>query len=86
MSQAILTRYHGPTSARPQGRIVAKTASGRDAHSAPFDPNLGAQENHKRAAQALARTLKCAGGWAGQPDSAHGFLFVFLPEAITFQT
>jgi len=41
---------------------------------------------HITAAKALACTLEIAGPWAGQADSAHGFLFVFLPDALTFTT
>lgn len=61
--QAITTKYVGPTNFRGS-RVIAKTASGlritRD-----WDDALNIDENHLKAAQALAEQMGWTGHWFG---------------------
>ena len=73
--QAIVTRYHGPTTTRGS-RVSARCAGGR--LSVGYDHALNASADHAAAAAALAAKL----GWTGRmigggmPDGT-GSVFVF---------
>jgi hypothetical protein len=70
MTQAIVTKYHGPTNYK-DSRISARADAGRIVR--PYDHALNPDENHKAAAQALAERL----GWTtdkGYPALAGGAL------------
>jgi hypothetical protein len=86
MSQAIITKYLGPTNHRPS-RI--KATSWRDSVTLPLDHALNAAENYRAAAQALCDKindgitprLRDAGAWkittGGElPNEARDFVFV----------
>lgn len=83
MSQAIITKYLGPTNHRPS-RI--KATSWRDSVTLPLDHALNAAENYRAAAQALCDKMnkepdKDFGAWritaGGElPNEARDFVFV----------
>jgi hypothetical protein len=72
--QAITTKYLGPTNTRGS-RIKAKAAAG--SVTIERDSSLGIEENHARAAEALARKFKWHGKYyqGGMPDDC-GYAFV----------
>ncbi len=79
MRQAIVTRFFGPTDHR-QARVKATAQAG--SCTVLWDYELGADENHRRAAEALAARLgwfvddlDLAGG--GLPDGK-GYAFILL--------
>ena len=77
MSQAIMTKYLGPTLRRPS-RIVAQADAGRVVVSCRFD--LSNEDNHK----AAARTLMFKLGWNGKfitGGIGNNYVHVFLPAA-----
>ena len=62
--QAIQTKYHGPTNAKPS-RIIAR-AAGRSVTMSPDDSTRMLHEDiHAAAAEKLARLLGWSGDWAG---------------------
>lgn len=65
--QAIVTRYHGPTSTKA-GRIKATAAAG--SVTMEYDHSLNQERNHDVVAKALADKFKWGGGWygGGMPD------------------
>ncbi len=65
MRQAIQTSYHGPTNHR--GSRVKATCDAQTMW-VPWDYSLGAEENHRAAAEQLARGL----GWLGLSEKLQG--------------
>ena len=77
MTQAILTRYHGPTNSR--GSRITATAWGGSV-TVPYSHECNSETNHARAAQALCEKLGWhRTGWVGggTPDE-RGWCFVSL--------
>ena len=82
--QTITTKYHGPGNVRG-ARISAKTTSGIKI-SLSWDYALDADENHQRAARALALKLKWRGQWVSGTlsDGSTVWVPVFHGEPVTF--
>ena len=74
MTQAIITKYHGPTNTRGS-RISAACWGGKV--SVSYDHGLNATENHEAAAGALIVKMGWSGQWTGggTPDE-RGYAFV----------
>lgn len=74
MYQAIQTKYLGPTNYR--GSRVRATCQMRKAITLIWDDGLNVDENHKRAAHALAKQLGWSGMWYGGtlPDSTQAWV------------
>jgi len=72
--QAIVTKYLPPTNLKGS-RIKATAAAG--SLTLPWDHALNSEENHARAAEALANRFKWRSQWfmGGLPDDA-GYCFV----------
>ncbi len=81
--QSIITKYHGPTNVRGS-RVSAKADAGRIVLD--WDHALNADNNHVRAAQALAVKFGWTGDYVGghlpQNNSAH-MCFVRQERAIS---
>ncbi|MEQ9416642.1 MAG: hypothetical protein RJQ08_03765 [Salinisphaeraceae bacterium] len=82
MTQAIVTRFQGPTTFRGS-RVIARCAGG--AVTVSYDHSLDTYANHRAAAMALVDKLawrRTDRQWAGGslPDEA-GFAFVEVPLA-----
>lgn len=82
MTQAIFTRYLGPTNTRG-ARIKAMAAGSTDTVTLPYDYGLNDETNHKLAAFDLVRKLKWGGTWA-QGSTADGYAFVSIYAGETF--
>lgn len=84
MRQAIQTRYHGPTNTRG-ARISATAQAGRI--YVHYDHALEINENHTRAAEALAWKYGWTGNWYGgaTPDG-RGNVYVVDDGGPTFET
>lgn len=82
--QAIITRYLPPTNFKGS-RIKATAAAG--SLTLHLDHALNIEDNHARAAKALADKFNWRGGWfmGGMPDDS-GYCFVCTDEAPTFVT
>lgn len=75
MRQSIQTKYIGPTDHRGS-RVKARTSSGITL-TLGWDDALGVDDNHSRAAQALALRLGWAGRWyAGGGQDGKGNVYV----------
>ncbi|WP_322996974.1 hypothetical protein [Castellaniella sp.] len=72
--QAISTKFCGPTNSRGS-RVIAKAEAGRIVH--PWDHRQGIEDNHKAAAEALARKMGWDGEWIGG-GSPNGCGWVFV--------
>ena len=74
MTQAIVTRFIGPTNTR--GARIKATAWGGSV-TVPFYYELGVQGAHDAAAEALVRKMGWQGAWVsgGSPDE-RGFCYV----------
>jgi hypothetical protein len=79
--QAIVTRYHGPGNVRG-ARVSARCEAGR--LTLPWDHALNAEDNHRAAAEALARKFgwlpeggRLAGGGLG--NAVYAWVLVFEP-------
>lgn len=81
--QAIVTKYLGPTNVR--GSRVKATASARSitlgkataSVTLGWDHSLNSEQNHARAAKALAEKLEWHGHWhAGGMPNDSGYVFV----------
>lgn len=82
MTQAIITRYHGPTTFRGS-RVTARCQGG--SITVPWQHGLDQYSNHREAALALAGKMKWrrpTTQWVGGslPDGT-GFAFVEVPLA-----
>ena len=73
MRQSIQTKYIGPTNTRGS-RVSATSASGHRL-TLEWDDAMNTDDNHKAAAQALARKLDWHGVWACGA-TPHGCVFV----------
>lgn len=73
MRQAIMTAFLAPTNHRP-ARVKATADAGSITVS--WDHALGVDDNHKRAAMALADKLGWLGHWHGGSLPGSGFAFV----------
>lgn len=73
MRQAIQTRFLGPTNTRG-ARVVARADAGRITVS--WDYSQSIDENHRRAALALAERLGWKGPWHGGSLPSAGYVFV----------
>lgn len=74
MTQAIVTKFHGPTNTRGS-RISAKAFCGKVFVS--YDYALSVQENHAAAARALVAKVGWHGRWiAGAHPDTSGYVFV----------
>jgi hypothetical protein len=72
--QAITTRYIGPTNHRGS-RVKATAAAGSIIMG--WDSSLGSDENHAKAAEALANKFKWRGAWfGGGMPNGRGNVFV----------
>lgn len=73
--QGIVTKYMGPTNTRGS-RIKARAWAG--SVTVPYVSGLSIEQNHRDAAEALARKYEWTGQMAqgGSPDE-RGYLFVF---------
>ena len=82
MFQAIVTKYYGPTNTRGS-RIKATAAAGSVTVS--YNCGLSQGDNHKAAAEALARKFGWVGTYArgGMPCEG-GDVFVCIDRADTF--
>ena len=78
MRQAITTKYHGPTDHRGS-RVIARAEAGSIVWS--WDHALDIQENHTKAAEALARKFGWAGVWCGG-GTRDGYTYVLVPDDI----
>lgn len=77
MMKAITTKYHGPTNVRGS-RIIAREPDGASVVR-PYDHALNSDQNHQRAAEALADQL----GWTGrlvQGALKDGYVHVFVED------
>jgi hypothetical protein len=74
MRQAIVTKYLGPTNYRGS-RIKAKAFAGTV--TVPYDCSKSAEDNHAKAAKALALKFGWTGHWhgGGTPEGT-GYVFV----------
>jgi hypothetical protein len=74
MLQAITTKFLGPTDSRG-ARVKARAQAG--SVTVPWNHALGVEDNHIRAAQALAIKMDWQGNWRGGalPDDT-GYAFV----------
>ena len=89
--QAIVTKYHGPTSTQP-GRIIATAEAGRVVHY--YDHGRSQDANHDEAARKLADKLGWAGSWyrGGLPERrcnayvCQGFSTLRESEGCAFMT
>lgn len=93
---SIVTKWLSPTNYRGS-RVVAQVSDGSEmerysrSQGKPgrlvvgWDHSYGVEENHKRAAMALARRLEWSGNWHGAdaPGSA-GYVFVRTPGTVQF--
>lgn len=81
MSQAIITRYHGPGNVRGS-RIKATAWAG--SITLNYEPSLSADENHAAAAKALADKFKWRGCWfsGGHPDGDGSMIYVSVNDHI----
>lgn len=75
--QAIVTKYIGPSNVRGS-RVKARAAAG--SVILHWDSSLNSEDNHSRAAQALANKFKWQGAWfgGGMPDDK-GNVYVCVP-------
>lgn len=73
MRQAIQTTYYGPTNAR--GSRV-KAAAYAKTITVQWDHRLNVEENHKAAAEKLARLMGWEGQWQGGALPGTGYCFV----------
>ena len=60
--QYISTEYRGPSNFRGS-RIIARTSYGKARVTVPYDHALTTENNHRAAAQALAKKLNWHGKW-----------------------
>lgn len=78
MSQAIMTKYHGPTNTRG-ARITAESEAGHKI-SIPYPHELHDEEKHRTAAAALCDRL----GWPVENLRGgawrNGWVFVFVDD------
>lgn len=82
MRQAIETRYHGPTNYRGT-RVSARASAGRIFLA--WDHSTGIEENHARAARALAEKYGWRGEWVG--GCTHDERYVWTTDGdSTFRT
>ena len=72
--QAIVTKYIGPSNVRGS-RIKASAAAG--SVTLHYDSSLNTEDNHAKAAKALADKYEWSGAWyqGGMPDDS-GYCFV----------
>ena len=76
-TQAICTKYHGPTDRRGS-RIIATTASGVRA-TVPYDQELDTFEAHRKGALELQKKLGWKGNYVGG-GTKDGYCFVECPS------
>jgi hypothetical protein len=76
--QAIATKYHGPTDTK--GSRISASCEARRIY-VPWDYEHEPAENHRRAAEALARKLDWGGEWRGGGDPRGGYVFVCVRRA-----
>nr|WP_316651557.1 hypothetical protein [uncultured Gellertiella sp.] len=85
--QAIVTKYHGPTSTKA-GRIIATAYAGRIIHE--YDPRLRQEGNHDAACIKLAEKMGWKAVWfrGGMPDESGNVYVQGKPGAgeFAFQT
>ena len=78
MYQAITTKYFGPTNIC--GARVKATCDARS-RTLPWDYALNHEDNHTRAARALAEELDWQGAWrGGSLPAARGYAFVSVRQ------
>ena len=79
MSQAIITKYHGPSKMRGS-RVSARAWVGKI--SIPYDNALNSDQNHANAAKDLAKKSGWSGTWIGgrTPDGSGAWCFVKLSK------
>ncbi len=85
--QAIVTKYIGPSNTKGS-RIKARAAAG--SLTVHLDSALNIENNHAKAAEALANKYKWRGNWfmGGMPDDT-GYCFVScdeMPGTLAFTT
>lgn len=83
MTQAIVTRYHGPTNSR--GSRIKATCWGGSI-TVPYSHSANSETNHARAAQALCEKMGWhRTGWVGgaTPDE-RGWAFVATDARVKF--
>lgn len=74
MSQAIVTRYYGPTHTKGS-RIIARAEAGWT--SFPYDHALNSADNHAAAARKLADRYGWHGDWiGGAVPNGNGYVWV----------
>lgn len=78
MFQAITTKYLGPTDHRGS-RVKAQAEAG--SLTLDWDDNLNSDQNHVRAAQALARKLDWTGNWYGGAIPGVAYAWVLATDA-----
>lgn len=76
--QAIVTKYYGATNTKPS-KIVAKSASGLKV-SVSYEHEYNADENHRRAAQALCDKYKWTNALLGGGLSDSEEVWVMIPR------
>lgn len=80
MTQAITTKYHGPTNTRG-ARITAAAWAGRV--SIPYPHSLRTEEAHAKAARALIEKMGWHGEWvAGATETGFVFVQTVAPDAV----
>ena len=82
MTQAIFTRYLGPTNHRGT-RVKASCAGSTDTVTLAWDYALNDATNHKLAAFDLIRRMDWAGTWVGG-STVDGYAFVNIHGADSF--
>jgi hypothetical protein len=82
--QAIVTKYFGPSNVKGS-RIKATAKSG--SITLHRDHSLNIEDDHAKAAKALADKFGWRGGWfMGDSPDGSGYCFVCTDEAPTFKT
>lgn len=84
MGQAIVTKYRGPTNTRGS-RFIASAEAWREAGAfrvtTPMDYALNSEDNHTRAARALAEKRGWHGSWIGGVLPGGEYVFVRVEGA-----
>lgn len=79
MYQAIVTKYLGPTNARGS-RVKASAEAGSLTLS--WNDSLNSDQNHARAAQALAKRFGWHGNWYGGAIPGIAYAWVLASNAV----
>lgn len=77
--QAVTTKYKGPTNTRGS-RVIAFCAAGRVVIE--WDDGLNSEQNHARAARALADKFDWNGSLIGGTNAAGEMVWIFQKNAV----